>query len=62
MHKDIRLARRTGVELRSLLPTAAVADETLSRAEDLGYGHRDIAALHAFLAHLPAAGPFTTAS
>ena len=40
------------------LPTAAIADEMLSRADQLGYGHRDIAALHEVLAHLsPTGGP-----
>jgi 3-hydroxyisobutyrate dehydrogenase-like beta-hydroxyacid dehydrogenase len=52
MHKDIRLARQTGDELAAPLPTAAVADDILSAADRLGYGHRDIAALHAVLAKL----------
>ena len=52
MHKDIRLARQAGAELATPLPTAAVADEILSRAHDLGYGQRDIAAVHEVLAHL----------
>ncbi|MGA2925094.1 MAG: NAD(P)-dependent oxidoreductase [Solirubrobacteraceae bacterium] len=55
MHKDIRLARRAGAELATALPTAAVADEILARARQLGYGHRDIAAVHEVLAHLSAA-------
>ena len=55
MHKDIRLARQAGAELATPLPTAAVADEILTRAHQLGYGHRDIAAEHEVLAHLPAA-------
>src|SRR5690349_6245383 len=39
MHKDIRLARQAGTELATPLPTAAVADEILTRADQLGYGH-----------------------
>jgi 3-hydroxyisobutyrate dehydrogenase len=54
MHKDIRLARQAGTELATPLPTAAVADELLGRAHKLGYGHRDIAAVHEVLAHLSA--------
>jgi 3-hydroxyisobutyrate dehydrogenase-like beta-hydroxyacid dehydrogenase len=55
MHKDIRLARQAGTELATPLPTAAVADEILTRADQLGYGHRDIAAVHEVLAQLSAA-------
>ncbi len=54
MHKDIRLARQAGDELGAPLPTAAVADEILERADQLGYGHRDIAVLHEVLSELPA--------
>jgi 3-hydroxyisobutyrate dehydrogenase-like beta-hydroxyacid dehydrogenase len=50
MHKDIRLARAAAGELAVPLPTAAVADEMLSRASELGYEHRDLAALHEVLA------------
>ena len=56
MHKDIGLARRAGDELATPLPTAAVADEILTRAGELGYEHRDIAALHEVLAKLSPAG------
>jgi 3-hydroxyisobutyrate dehydrogenase-like beta-hydroxyacid dehydrogenase len=49
MHKDIRLARQTAAELGARLPSAAVADEILAEASSLGYGHRDIAAIHEFL-------------
>ena len=49
MHKDIRLVRQAGAELGTPLPSAAVADELLTKAEDLGYTHRDIAALHELL-------------
>jgi 3-hydroxyisobutyrate dehydrogenase-like beta-hydroxyacid dehydrogenase len=51
MHKDIRLARQAGDAAATALPTAAVADEMLTRAEQLGFGRRDIAAMHTTLAH-----------
>jgi 3-hydroxyisobutyrate dehydrogenase-like beta-hydroxyacid dehydrogenase len=60
MHKDIRLARQAGEELATPLPTAAVADEILGAADQLGYGHRDIAALYEVLANLPKAGVAAT--
>ena len=60
MHKDIRLARQAGEELATPLPTAAVADEILGAADQLGYGHRDIAALHEVLANLSKASLATT--
>jgi len=50
MHKDIRLAREAADELAIPLPSAAVADEMLARARELGYEHRDLAALHEVLA------------
>jgi 3-hydroxyisobutyrate dehydrogenase-like beta-hydroxyacid dehydrogenase len=50
MHKDIRLARQAGDAAATALPTAAVADEMLTRAEQLGFGRRDIAAMHTTLA------------
>jgi len=52
MHKDIRLARQVGEELSTPLPTAAVTDEILGKADRLGYGHRDIAALYEVLGKL----------
>jgi 3-hydroxyisobutyrate dehydrogenase-like beta-hydroxyacid dehydrogenase len=45
MHKDIRLALATAGELNVPLAAAETADEALSRAEELGYGKRDLAAL-----------------
>jgi 3-hydroxyisobutyrate dehydrogenase-like beta-hydroxyacid dehydrogenase len=45
MHKDIRLALETARGLDVPLPSARAADEVLTRAEDLGYEHRDIAGL-----------------
>ena len=50
MAKDIRLAREAADELAIPLPSAAVAEEMLTRASDMGYAHRDIAALHEVLA------------
>jgi 3-hydroxyisobutyrate dehydrogenase-like beta-hydroxyacid dehydrogenase len=55
MQKDIRLARRAANELAIPLPSAAVADDMLSKAAELGYGHRDLAALHEVLGQLAAA-------
>ncbi|HTU85776.1 MAG TPA: NAD(P)-dependent oxidoreductase [Solirubrobacteraceae bacterium] len=52
MHKDIGLVCQIGADQGIPLPTAQVADHVLSQAEELGYTHRDIAALHEFLAHL----------
>ena len=49
MHKDIRLALETADELHVPLPSAHAADEVLTRADELGYGHRDIAALREVL-------------
>ncbi len=54
MHKDIRLALGTGKELDVPLPSAGVADEVLARAGQLGYEHRDIAALFEVLRSEPA--------
>jgi 3-hydroxyisobutyrate dehydrogenase-like beta-hydroxyacid dehydrogenase len=50
MHKDIRLALETANELGVQLPSANAADEMLTKAEELGYEHRDIAGLHEVLA------------
>lgn len=54
MQKDIRLARSTAAELAIPLPSAAVADEMLTKARELGYVHRDLAVLHEVLAESPA--------
>jgi len=56
MQKDIRLALRTADELQVPLPSAGVADQLLSQARNLGYAHRDLAALHEVLAHTAASG------
>ena len=45
MHKDIRLARSLADALDVPLASADVAESTLSHAEELGYGKRDLAAL-----------------
>jgi 3-hydroxyisobutyrate dehydrogenase-like beta-hydroxyacid dehydrogenase len=52
MHKDIRLAQQAGREHGIPLPTADVADSIYTKAEQLGYTHRDIAAAHELLARL----------
>ena len=49
MHKDIRLALSLAGDLDVPLPSAEVADTILARAEELGYGQRDIAALYKVL-------------
>ena len=50
MHKDIRLVLETAHLLGVPVPSAGVADELLSRAEELGYARRDIAAFLEVLA------------
>jgi 3-hydroxyisobutyrate dehydrogenase-like beta-hydroxyacid dehydrogenase len=52
MHKDIRLALETADELHVPVPSAHAADEVLTWAGELGYSHRDIAALREVLAIL----------
>jgi 3-hydroxyisobutyrate dehydrogenase-like beta-hydroxyacid dehydrogenase len=55
MHKDIRLALQAATGLGVTLPSAATAGEMLAEARELGYGERDIAALHRVLARLSGA-------
>jgi 3-hydroxyisobutyrate dehydrogenase-like beta-hydroxyacid dehydrogenase len=50
MHKDIGLALAAARERGVALPSAGVADDMLTRAAELGYQHRDIAALYEVLA------------
>ena len=50
MQKDIRLALEAGDQLDVPLPSARAADEVLTRASELGFEHRDIAALFQVLA------------
>ena len=52
MHKDIRLALATAREVDVPLPSAGVADELLARAAELGYEHRDIAAMFEVLGRI----------
>jgi 3-hydroxyisobutyrate dehydrogenase-like beta-hydroxyacid dehydrogenase len=49
-HKDIRLALTTAQTDGVPLPSAKLVDEWLTKASELGYGHRDLAALFAVLA------------
>jgi 3-hydroxyisobutyrate dehydrogenase-like beta-hydroxyacid dehydrogenase len=49
-HKDIRLALATAQREGVPLPSAGLADEWLTTAASLGYGHRDVASLFAVLA------------
>lgn len=61
MHKDIRLARQAATELGLPIPSVRAADDILGKAEELGYAHRDIAAVHEVLARLSNGGPPATA-
>jgi 3-hydroxyisobutyrate dehydrogenase-like beta-hydroxyacid dehydrogenase len=54
MHKDIRLARQAATQLGVPTPSAQAADNILEKAEELGYQHRDIAAIREILARLTA--------
>jgi 3-hydroxyisobutyrate dehydrogenase-like beta-hydroxyacid dehydrogenase len=54
MHKDIRLALRAARGSGIPLPAALAADTALSQAEEMGYGHRDIAGLFQVLAAMDA--------
>jgi 3-hydroxyisobutyrate dehydrogenase-like beta-hydroxyacid dehydrogenase len=49
MHKDIRLALAMAADLNVPLASADAADKALSRAEELGFGRRDLAALYQVL-------------
>lgn len=52
MRKDIRLALAVARELGVRLPSAGVADDVLTRAGELGYEERDIAALFQVLVRM----------
>jgi len=54
------LVLETSRELPVPVPSAAVRDRLLTRAEELGYARRDIAALYEVLARTPAAPGMTT--
>jgi 3-hydroxyisobutyrate dehydrogenase-like beta-hydroxyacid dehydrogenase len=45
MHKDIRLALEAAAELKVPVPSAHAADQVLTKAGELGYEHRDLAAI-----------------
>ena len=53
-HKDIRLALATGRSEGVPLPSASLVDEVFTQASELGYGHRDVAALFEVLGRLGA--------
>jgi 3-hydroxyisobutyrate dehydrogenase-like beta-hydroxyacid dehydrogenase len=53
MHKDIRLALSVAGDLDVPLASADAAEKALSRAEELGYGRRDLAALFQVLEEPP---------
>jgi 3-hydroxyisobutyrate dehydrogenase-like beta-hydroxyacid dehydrogenase len=52
MHKDIRLALATAREQGVPLPSADVAEKVLTHATELGYEHRDIAAIYEVLGQM----------
>jgi 3-hydroxyisobutyrate dehydrogenase-like beta-hydroxyacid dehydrogenase len=54
MQKDLRLALESARDLGVPLPSAAVADELLTTARELGYEHRDIAAFFQVLSEIVA--------
>lgn len=49
LHKDIRLALQLADELHVPVPSARAAEGILSEAEEMGYEHRDIAAIYEVL-------------
>jgi 3-hydroxyisobutyrate dehydrogenase-like beta-hydroxyacid dehydrogenase len=49
MQKDIRLGLQAAKAIDVPLPSAGAADQVLTRARELGYEHRDIAAVHEVL-------------
>jgi 3-hydroxyisobutyrate dehydrogenase-like beta-hydroxyacid dehydrogenase len=56
LHKDIRLALALAHQHGLALPSADAASQVLTRAEQLGYGHRDIAAIYEVVPRLTEAG------
>jgi 3-hydroxyisobutyrate dehydrogenase-like beta-hydroxyacid dehydrogenase len=56
MQKDIRLALDAAGDSGVPLPSGQLADAMLTRATELGYGHRDLAALFQVLARMTEAG------
>jgi 3-hydroxyisobutyrate dehydrogenase-like beta-hydroxyacid dehydrogenase len=61
MHKDIRLALETAGDLDVPVPSAQAADAVLTGAGELGYEHRDIAALFEVLTKMGGAPVETNA-
>jgi 3-hydroxyisobutyrate dehydrogenase-like beta-hydroxyacid dehydrogenase len=59
MHKDIRLALAAADAAGVPLPSALLAETMLAEATELGYGHRDLAALFDVLAELSDSGRAT---
>jgi 3-hydroxyisobutyrate dehydrogenase-like beta-hydroxyacid dehydrogenase len=55
MHKDIRLALEVAGELNVPVLSARAADEVLTEAGELGYEHRDLAALFEVLGKIEGA-------
>jgi 3-hydroxyisobutyrate dehydrogenase-like beta-hydroxyacid dehydrogenase len=53
MHKDIRLSLQAARAAGVPLPAAAVVDQVLDQAEELGFGDSDIAGLYQMLARTP---------
>lgn len=52
LHKDVRLALEQAQRAHIALPSTVTADRVLGTATDMGFAHRDIAALHEVLAQL----------
>ena len=52
MHKDVRLALELARERGIRLPSAEAAEQELARAEELGYGSRDIASAYQVLVRM----------
>ncbi|MFC9842619.1 NAD(P)-dependent oxidoreductase [Streptomyces sp. NPDC060223] len=54
MHKDIGLVLEAADDLGLPVPSASVTDTMLTKAEQMGYAHRDIASLYEVLDHTAA--------
>jgi 3-hydroxyisobutyrate dehydrogenase-like beta-hydroxyacid dehydrogenase len=55
MHKDIGLALEAAAELNVPVPSARAAEEVLTEASELGYEHRDLAAIFEVLGKIEGA-------
>ncbi|MDX6602514.1 MAG: hypothetical protein QOF13_1716 [Solirubrobacterales bacterium] len=60
MHKDIRLALEAAAELNVPVPSTRAAEAVLGRAGELGYEHRDIAAIFEVLGKIEGTPGTTT--